>query len=180
MEVAILAEAIASEIGLDSKVCKKAGLLHDIGKALDHQVQGSHTDIGIRILERFNIEKEVISAMKSHHEEYPIEIPEAVVVMVADQISGARPGARRETLESYLQRLEELENIALSFDGVEKAYAISAGREIRVFVDTKKIDDFKLEKLAREIAKRIEEELVYPGEIKVTAIREKKVVEYAK
>jgi ribonuclease Y len=180
MEVAILAEAIASEIGLESKVCKKAGLLHDIGKALDHQVQGSHTDIGIRILERFNIEKEVISAMKSHHEEYPIEIPEAVVVMVADQISGARPGARRETLESYLQRLEELENIALSFDGVEKAYAISAGRELRVFVDTKKIDDFKLEKLAREIAKRIEEELVYPGEIKVTAIREKKVVEYAK
>ena len=180
LEVALLSEALASELGLDSKVAKKAGLLHDIGKAVDHQVQGSHTEIGIKILEKFGIEKEVIDAMKSHHEEYPYESLEAIVVQTADQISGARPGARKDTLENYLKRLEDLENIALAFPGVEKAYAIQAGREIRVFVRPEEVDDLGAKKLAREIAKRIQEELRYPGEIKVIVIRESRVVEYAR
>jgi len=180
IEVAYLAEAIASELGLNSQVAKKAGLLHDIGKAIDHQVEGSHVDIGIKILERFGVEKEVIAAMKSHHEEYPYETLEAVVVQVADQISGARPGARKDTLENYLKRLERLEEIATSFPGVEKAYAIQAGREVRVFVKPEEIDDLTSHKLARQIADRIQSELKYPGEIKVNVIRETRVVEYAK
>jgi ribonuclease Y len=180
IEVALLASALAEEIGANSLVCKKAGLFHDIGKAMDLQVEGSHVDIGIKILEKFGVEKEVIDAMKSHHEEYPYESIEAVLVQVADQISGARPGARKDTLENYLKRISELEKIALSFPGVEKAWALQAGREIRVFVRPEEIDDFGARKLAREIAKRIEEELQYPGEIKVTLIREMKVIEYAR
>ncbi len=180
IEVAFLAEAIASEIGANAAICKRAGLLHDIGKAVDHQVEGSHCDIGIKILEKFKEEKEVISAMKSHHEEYPYESLEAIIVQVADQISGARPGARKDTLEHYLKRLAELEALALSFSGVEKAYAIQAGREIRVFVKPEQIDDLATKKLAQEIARRIQEELRYPGEIKVNVIRENRVVEYAK
>ncbi len=180
IEVALLASALAEEIGANALVCKKAGLFHDIGKAMDLQVEGSHVDIGIKILEKFGVEKEVIDAMKSHHEEYPYESVEAVLVQVADQISGARPGARKDTLENYLKRISELEKIALSFPGVEKAWALQAGREIRVFVRPEEIDDFGARKLAREIAKRIEEELNYPGEIKVTLIREMKVVEYAR
>jgi ribonuclease Y len=180
IEVALLASALAEEIGANSLVCKKAGLFHDIGKAMDLQVEGSHVDIGIKILEKFGVEKEVIDAMKSHHGEYPFESVEAVLVQVADQISGARPGARKDTLENYLKRISELEKIALSFPGVEKAWALQAGREIRVFVRPEEIDDFGARKLAREIAKRIEEELQYPGEIKVTLIREMKVIEYAR
>jgi ribonuclease Y len=180
IEVALLASALAEEIGANALVCKKAGLFHDIGKAMDLQVEGSHVDIGIKILEKFGVEKEVIDAMKSHHEEYPYESIEAVLVQVADQISGARPGARKDTLENYLKRISELEKIALSFPGVEKAWALQAGREIRVFVRPEEIDDFGARKLAREIAKRIEEELQYPGEIKVTLIREMKVIEYAR
>ena len=180
MEVAFLAEALASELGANSQVCLKAGLLHDIGKSVDQQIQGSHIDIGIKILERFGIEKEVISAMKSHHEEYPYESLEAIIVQVADQISGARPGARKESLENYLKRLSDLENIATSFSGVEKAYAIQAGREVRVFVKPEEIDDFGARKLAREIADKIEAELKYPGEIKVNVIRENRVIEYAR
>jgi ribonuclease Y len=180
IEVALLASALAEEIGANSLVCKKAGLFHDIGKAMDLQVEGSHVDIGIKILEKFGVEKEVIDAMKSHHGEYPYESVEAVLVQVADQISGARPGARKDTLENYLKRISELEKIALSFEGVEKAWALQAGREIRVFVRPEEIDDFGARKLAREIAKRIEEELQYPGEIKVTLIREMKVIEYAR
>jgi len=180
IEVALLASALAEEIGANSLVCKKAGLFHDIGKAMDLQVEGSHVDIGIKILEKFGVEKEVIEAMKSHHGEYPYESVEAVLVQVADQISGARPGARKDTLENYLKRISELEKIALSFPGVEKAWALQAGREIRVFVRPEEIDDFGARKLAREIAKRIEEELQYPGEIKVTLIREMKVIEYAR
>jgi ribonuclease Y len=180
IEVALLASALAEEIGANSLVCKKAGLFHDIGKAMDLQVEGSHVDIGIKILEKFGVEKEVIDAMKSHHGEYPYESVEAVLVQVADQISGARPGARKDTLENYLKRISELEKIALSFPGVEKAWALQAGREIRVFVRPEEIDDFGARKLAREIAKRIEEELQYPGEIKVTLIREMKVIEYAR
>lgn len=180
IEVAFLAQNLADELGADSKVARKAGLLHDIGKAIDRQIQGSHVEIGIKILEKFNVEKEVIDAMKSHHDEYPAETLEAVIVKVADQISGARPGARKDTLENYLQRLGELEEIALSFPGVEKAYAIQAGREIRVFVKPEEVDDLAARKIAKEIANKIEGELVYPGEIKVTLIRESKVVEIAK
>lgn len=180
IEVAHLAETLASELGVNSKVCLKAGLLHDIGKAVDQQIEGSHVDIGIKILEKFGVEKEVISAMKSHHEEYPYEDLEAILVQVADQISGARPGARKESLENYLKRLSELEAIATSFPGINKAYAIQAGREIRVFVKPEEIDDFQAKKLAREIADKIETELKYPGEIKVNVIRESRVIEYAK
>lgn len=180
IEVAHLASALAFELGLDSATVKKAGLLHDIGKAVDHQIEGSHTDIGVKILEKFGVEKEVVSAMKSHHEEHPYETIEAILVQTADAISGARPGARRDTLENYLRRLGELEAIANSFSGVEKSYAISAGREIRIFVKPEEIDDLGAKKLARDIANRIQEELKYPGEIKVTLIRENRVVEYAK
>ena len=180
LEVCHLAAALASELGVNVKVARKAGLLHDIGKAVDHQIQGSHTDIGIKILEKFGVEKEVINAMKSHHEEYPAEGLEAVLVQTADQISGARPGARKDTLEHYLKRLAELEGIALSFSGVEKAYAIQAGREVRVFVKPEEINDLEARKLVREIVKRIQEELRYPGEIKVTLIRENRIVEYAR
>jgi len=180
IEVSHLAAALASELGADVKVAQKAGLLHDIGKAVDHQIQGSHVDIGMRILEKFGVEKEVIDAMKSHHEEYPAETLEAVLVQAADQISGARPGARKDTLENYLKRLEDLEGIALSFPGIEKAYAIQAGRELRVFVKPEEIDDLVARKLSQEIAGRIQEELKYPGEIKVTLIRENRMVEYAR
>lgn len=180
IEVAHLAGALAGELGADVKVAKKAGLLHDIGKALDHQVEGSHVEIGIKILEKFGVEKEVIEAMKSHHEEYPPESLEAVIVTLADAISGARPGARKDTLENYLKRIEELEKVALSFSGVEKAWALQAGRELRVFVKPEEINDLKAHQLAREIAREIEKELKYPGEIKVTVIREKRIVEYAK
>ena len=180
IEVSFLAEAIASELGADVRVAKKAAFLHDIGKAVDHQIQGSHVDIGIRILEKFNVEKEVIDAMKSHHEEYPAESLEAIIVQVADQISGARPGARKDTLEHYIKRLQDLEAIANAFPGIDKSYAIQAGREIRVFVNPGEVDDLKAKKLSREIAKKIQEELKYPGEIKVTVIRENRIVEYAR
>ncbi|MCK5044481.1 ribonuclease Y [Candidatus Parcubacteria bacterium] len=180
IEVAHLAGSIASEVGADAKIAKKAGLLHDIGKAVDHQIQGSHVEIGIRILEKFGVEKKVIDAMKSHHEEYPYESPESVIVQTADAVSGSRPGARKDTLEDYLKRLGELEKVASSFSGVDKAWALQAGREIRVFVKPEELDDLAARKLAREIANRIQEELRYPGEIKVTVIRESRVIEYAK
>ena len=180
IEVSHLAAALAGEIGADPLVCKKAGLLHDIGKAVDQQIEGSHVNIGIKILEKFGTEPEVIQAMKSHHEDYPYESLEAILVQVADQISGARPGARKDTLENYLKRLGDLENIATSFSGVEKAWALQAGREIRVFVKPKEIDDLGARNLAKEIANKVQEELKYPGEIKVNVIRETRVTEYAK
>lgn len=180
LEVAHLAGVLASELGADVTICKKAGLLHDIGKSLDSYVEGSHVDIGAKILEKFNVDREVIEAMKPHHEEYKANTLEAIIVKVADQISGARPGARKDTVENYLKRLAELEEIAKSFSGVEKAYAIQAGKELRVFVKPEKIDDFEAKRLAREIAKKIEEELKYPGEIKVNVIRELRVIEYAR
>lgn len=180
IEVSHLASALAAELRADAQVAKKAGLLHDIGKGVDHQIQGSHVDIGIKILEKFNIEKEIIDAMKSHHEEYPSETIEAVLVQVADQISGARPGARKDTLENYLRRLEDLEDIAKAFEGVKEVYAIQAGRELRVFVEPQEIDDLKAQKMAREIAQKVQEELRYPGEIKITVIRENRIVEYAR
>ncbi len=180
IEVSFLAAGLAAEIGFDVQTCKKAGLLHDIGKALDHQIEGSHADIGAKILEKFGIEEKVIQAVKSHHEEHPYETTEAILVQTADAISGSRPGARKDSLENYLKRLGELEDIANSFNGVEKTYAISAGREIRVFVKPSQIDDFQARKMAKEIAKRIEEELKYPGEVKVSVIRESRIIEYAK
>jgi ribonucrease Y len=180
LEVSFIAEAIAAEVGADTSVCKKAGLLHDIGKSLDHQVEGSHVDIGMRILQKFNVEENIINAMKAHHEEYPYESIEAVIVQTADAISGGRPGARKDTLENYLKRLRELEDVANSFPGIDKSYAIQAGREIRIFVKPDEIGDLEAKKMARDVANRIQSELKYPGEIKVTLIREKRIIEYAK
>jgi ribonuclease Y len=180
VEVAFLASTLAEELGADVRVARKAGLLHDIGKAVDHQIQGSHVDIGIKILEKFAVEKEVIRAMKAHHEEYEAESLEAVIVKVADQISGARVGARKDTVENYLNRLKELEDLALSFPGIATAYAIQAGREIRVFVKPEEIGDLEAYKLAKDIAAKIQEELNYPGEIKINVIRETRVTEYAR
>ncbi len=180
IEVCHLAGFLAQELGTDVKRAKKAGLLHDIGKAIDFQVEGTHVDIGIKILEKFGIDKEVINAMKSHHGDYKHENIESLLVQAADQISGARPGARKDTLEQYIKRLEDLENIALALPGIQKAYAIQAGREIRVFVNPEEIDDVAMRKAAREIANNIEKELKYPGEIKVNLIRQNRVVEYAK
>ncbi len=180
IEVAHLAAGLAAEVGGDKEVAKKAGLLHDIGKAVDHEIEGGHVDIGMKILNKFEMGQEVINAMKSHHEDYEAESLEAVLVQVADQISGARPGARKDTLDKYLKRLEELENIATSFRGIKKAYAIQAGREIRAFVEPEKIDNLAQSKIAKEIAKKIEKELNYPGEIKVTVIRENRITDYAR
>lgn len=180
MEVALISETIAEELGANSLVAKRAGLLHDIGKAIDQQIQGSHIDIGIKILEKFGESEAVIKSMRSHHGDYPVESLEATIVTVADAISSSRPGARKDTLENYLQRLKELEDIANKFDGVEKTYAIQAGREIRVFVKSDIIDDLQAAKIARQIAAEIEEELKYPGEIKVVVIRENRVIEYAR
>ena len=180
IEVAHLSSALAAEIGVNMTIAKKAGLFHDIGKALDHQVEGSHVEIGMRILEKFGVEKEVIDAMKSHHEQFPYESVEAILVQTADAISASRPGARKDTLENYLKRIGELETLASSFQGVEKAYAIQAGREIRVFVKPGEVDDLTAQKMAKEIADRIEQDLRYPGEIKVTLVRENRFVEYAR
>jgi len=180
IESAHLAAMLASELGGDVTVVKKAALLHDIGKAVDHEIQGSHVDIGIKILQKFGVDKKVIDAMKSHHEDYPFETIEASIVQAAEAVSAARPGARKESLENYLKRLEELEKIATAFEGVDKAYAIQAGREIRVFVNPEKIDDLEAYKLAKDIAQEIEKELKYPGEIKVSLIRETRVIEYAR
>jgi ribonuclease Y len=180
MEVAQIAETIANELKANSEVAKRGALFHDIGKALDQQIQGSHIEIGIKILEKYGESEAVIHAMRAHHNDYPADTIEAVIVTVADSISGARPGARKDTVENYLQRLKALEDIANKFEGIEKAYAIAAGREIRVFVRAEKIDDLGAQKVAKQIAQNIEEELKYPGEIKVTVIRENRVVEYAR
>ncbi len=180
IEVSHLAGILAAELGADVNICKKAGLLHDIGKALDHEVQGSHAVISKQIAKKFGMSEEVIHAIEAHHEDPPPKTVEAIIVQVADAISSARPGARRESLESYVKRLKELENIANDFPGVEKTYAIQAGREIRVIVKPQEIDDLESEKLAHKIAKRIEEELKYPGQIKVNVIREVRAVDFAK
>ena len=180
LEVAHLAGAMAAELGGDVAIAKKAGLFHDIGKAVDHEIQGSHVEIGRTILQKFNMSPEVIKAMQSHHEDYPYESLEAVLVQVADALSSARPGARKDTLDAYLKRLEELERIANAFQGVDKTYAIQAGRELRVFVQPDKIDDMAARKLARQIADKIQDDLQYPGEIKVNVIRETRVIEYAR
>lgn len=180
VEMAHIAGMLASELGVDVNVARAGALLHDIGKAVDHEVQGTHVEIGRRILEKFAVDPRVIQAMQSHHEEFPYETPESVLVQVADSISGGRPGARRDTIERYLERLTDLERVAASFEGVEKTYALAAGREIRVFVNPGKISDAAMHKLAREISKRIQSELKYPGEIKINVIRENRVVEFAR
>ena len=179
IEVAELSALLAKELGADAAIAKKAGLLHDIGKAVDHEIQGGHPEIGYDIIKKFGLPEEVAYAAKAHHDDAPATL-EAVIAKVADAISGGRPGARKDTYENYLHRLEELENVAKSFEGVEKTYAVQAGREIRVFVMPDKVDDYSATKLAGEIAKKIEEELRYPGEIKVNVIRERRVIEYAR
>jgi len=180
IEMSHLAGMLAEEVGADVAISKKGALLHDIGKAVDHEVTGTHVEIGRRILQKFNVDQRIIQAMQSHHEEYPYETIESIIVQTVDAVSASRPGARRDSLEHYLKRLEDLENIATSFAGVEKAYAISAGREIRIFVTPEKISDIEAHNTAREIARRVESELKYPGEIKVTVIRETRVIEYAR
>jgi len=180
VEMAHIAGMLATELGADADIARAGALLHDIGKAVDHEVSGTHVEIGRRILEKFSVDKKVIQAMQSHHEEYPYETPESMIVQVADAVSGGRPGARRDTVERYLERLGDLERIATSFEGVEKAYAIQAGREIRVFVNPGKVSDIAMHKMARDIAVRVQEELKYPGEIKVNMIRENRVVEFAR
>ena len=180
IEMAHLANMIAKELGANAEVAKKAALLHDIGKAVDHEIDGTHLELGRKILAKYGIDNAVIKAMESHHEDYPFATPEAYIVTAADAISGARPGARRDTVENYIKRLTELENIVNAFSGVEKSYAISAGREIRIFVQPDKVDDLQALKLAKEMAQKIESELKYPGEIKVNVIRETRAVEYAK
>lgn len=180
IEMTHLASMLAEELGANVAVSKAGALLHDIGKALDHEVAGTHVEIGRRILQKFNVSEEIIKAMQAHHGEYPYETVESIIVQTADAISGGRPGARRDTVEHYLKRLEDLEAIALSFGGVEKAYALQAGREIRVFVTPEKISDLEAQKMARDIAIRIEHDLKYPGEIKVNVIREARSIEFAR
>ena len=180
MEVALLSVALASELGADVEIAKKAGLLHDIGKAVDQEIEGTHLELGRKILKKYHQPEEIIKAMQSHHDTYPVEILEAAIVNAADAISAARPGARKDNVEAYLKRLANLEEIAYSFKGVEKVYAVSAGREIRVFVHPNKIDDLEAMKLAKDLAKRIEETLKYPGEVKVTIIRETRAIEIAR
>ena len=180
LEVAHLSGFLASELGLDANLAKKAGLLHDIGKAVDAEVQGTHVELGISILKKFKQSDEVIDAMKSHHEDYPFENNYALIIAAADALSASRPGARKDTLENYLKRLEEIEDTVNSFSEVDKSYAIQAGREIRVFVNPDKVDDLGAMKLAKSIAEKIEEDLNYPGEIKVNLLRETKAVEYAR
>lgn len=180
IEMAHIAGMIAADLSANIEVAKKGALLHDIGKAIDHEVQGTHVDLGRKILKKYGLDEAVILAMQSHHEEYPFSTPESFIVTAADVLSAARPGARRGTLENYIKRLEDLEKIAMSFPGIKNAYAISAGRELRVFVVPEQIDDFRALQLARDIAAKIESELKYPGEIKVNVIREMRAVEYAR
>ena len=179
VEVAHLSGLLAEELGADASLAKKAGLLHDIGKAVDHEVKGSHPEIGGQIGRKFNLQPEIIDAIEKHHEDSPLLITTAIV-KTADAISSARPGARKDSLENYIQRLQELEKITESFAGVNKAYAIQAGREVRVFVDSDKVSDLEAYETAKQIAKKIEEELKYPGEIKINLLRETRVIEYAR
>jgi ribonuclease Y len=180
IEVAYISQVIADELGLDGAIARRCGLLHDIGKAMDHEQEGGHPQIGMEFLRRFNEPEAVLNATLGHHGDVPATTPYTPIIMAADAISASRPGARRESLERYIKRLRELEELALSFDGVRQAYAIQAGREVRVIVDAKMVDDKISAKVARDIAKKIETEMQYPGEIKVTLIREVRTVEYAR
>lgn len=180
IEMSHIAGMLATEIGANVSVAKAGALLHDIGKAVDHEIAGTHVEIGRRILQKFGADEKIIRAMESHHGEYPYSTLESYIVQAADAISGARPGARRDSVENYLKRLSELEAIATSFSGVEKAYALQAGREIRIFVTPSEVTDLQAKETAREIAVRIENELKYPGEIKVVVIRESRTIEFAR
>ncbi|MEZ0208667.1 MAG: ribonuclease Y [Candidatus Paceibacterota bacterium] len=180
IEMAHIAGLLAGELGADIHVAKAGALLHDIGKAVDHEIQGTHVEIGRKILAKYGVDSRVILAMQSHHEEYPYETLESVIVQVADAVSGGRPGARRDTVDRYITRLQDLEAIALAFSGIERVYALQAGREIRVFVTPALVSDLQARDLARQIAIRIEQELRYPGEIKINVIRESRVIEIAR
>jgi ribonucrease Y len=180
MEVAYLSQMIADELGLDGNLARRAGLLHDIGKAMDHEQEGGHPQLGREFMRRFDEPEAVLNAAEGHHGDVPPTTPYTMIVMAADAISASRPGARRESLERYVRRLQELEDLAMSFEGVRQAYAIQAGREVRVIVDAKLVDDRISAKICRDIAQKIETELNYPGEIKVTMIREVRSVEYAR
>ena len=180
IEVSNLARIMAEELGLDPKIARRAGLLHDIGKALDHDMEGTHVQIGVEVLKKYKENPLVINAVEAHHGDVEPQTIEAVLVQAADAISASRPGARRETLENYIKRLEKLEEIATSFDGVDKSYAIQAGREVRIIVKPEKISDAQMTILARDVSKKVEEEMEYPGQIKVNIIRETRVVDYAK
>ena len=180
VEVAFLSQVMAEELGLDGAIARRAGLLHDIGKAIDHEVEGSHPVIGANYLKRFNESPIILNAVLGHHGDIPADNPYTPLVAASDAVSASRPGARRETLERYIKRLEKLEEIAGAFKGVENAYAIQAGREIRVIVNAEQVDDEAAMKVARDIAKKVEDEMTYPGEIQVTLLREVRCVEYAK
>ena len=180
IEMAHISVMIAEEIGANVNVAKAGALVHDIGKALDHEVVGTHVEIGRRILQKFGADEEIIKAMQAHHEEYPYETLESMIVQASDAISGGRPGARRDSVENYLKRLKDLEAVANSFKGVEKSYALQAGREIRIFVTPSEVTDLEAKKMARDIALRVETELKYPGEIKVAVIRESRSIEFAR
>ena len=180
VEVAFLAQVMADELGLDGSIARRAGLLHDIGKAMDHEVEGGHPAIGANFLKRYGESSIILNAVEAHHGDIPADNPYTPLIAAADAISASRPGARRETLERYIKRLEKLEEIAKQFNGVENCYAIQAGREIRVIVNASNINDDSATKMARDIAKKIEDELTYPGEIKVTLLREVRCIEYAR
>ena len=180
IEVSNLARIMADELGLDTKLARRAGLLHDIGKALDHDMEGTHVELGVDILKKYKENENVINAVEAHHGDVEPKTIEAVLVQAADAISASRPGARRETLEAYIKRLEQLESIADSFEGVDKSFAIQAGREIRIIVKPEKINDDQMTLMARDIAKKVEEEMEYPGQIKVNVVRETRVIDYAK
>lgn len=180
LEVAYLTQVMADELGLDGTIARRAGLLHDIGKAMDHEQEGGHPQIGMEFLRRFNESEAVLNACLAHHGDVPPTTPYTPLVMAADAISASRPGARRESLERYIKRLQELEELATGFNGVRQAYAIQAGREVRVIVDARSVDDKISAKIARDIAQKIQRDLTYPGEIKVTLIREVRTVEYAR
>lgn len=180
VEIAHIAGMLAEELGADPAIARAGALFHDIGKAVDHEVPGTHVEIGRRILQKFGVSEEIVKAMQAHHEEYPYETPESMIVQVADAISGARPGARRDSVENYIKRLEELEALANRVPGVEKSYAIAAGREIRVIVRPDAVNDLEARMIARTIADSIQNEMQYPGEIKVSVLRETRVIEYAK
>ncbi len=180
VEMAHISGVLAEELDADKNIAKMGALFHDIGKAVDHEVEGTHVEIGRRILQKFNIDEEVVKAMQAHHEEYPYENVESLIVQTADSISGGRPGARSDTANMYVKKLEGLERITSEFKGVMNSYALSAGREVRVFVKPDEVSDFEASKMAREIALKVENELKYPGEIKVAVIREKKIIEFAR